>query len=82
MNVYECNKKLKIARQRGFIINQIKIYSSLSIINTCYYLKFRMQIMHRHFFGKISQSQENIKTVCNDLKNPFHFACQGWINKQ
>ena len=61
MNVYEYNKKLKIARQIGFIINQIKIYSSLSIINTCNYLKFRMQIMHRHFFVKFLKIKNILK---------------------
>ena len=41
MGLYDLNKKLKVARERGFIINQINklkkvIYSNLSHINICY----------------------------------------------
>ena len=44
MGMYELNKKLAIARENGFIFNQInklkmKIYSNLSHINIHYYLK-------------------------------------------
>ena len=34
--------------------------------------KLRISIMHRHFFGKISQNPENIQTHCSDRRNPFH----------
>ena len=49
---YGLNKKIKNARQRGFIFNQlneltIKSYSNLSNINIHYYLKIRIPIMHR-----------------------------------
>ena len=76
-------KKLKIAREKGFIFNQIlkltiKTYSNLSNINIQYYLKHRIPIMHRHFFKKISQNHENVQTHCNNLNNPFHFACRKW----
>ena len=44
MGLYELNKKLALARERGFKFNQIntfkiKIYSNLSHINIHYYLK-------------------------------------------
>ena len=55
LGLYELNKKLTIARQRGFILNQInkltiKIYSHQRYINISYYLKHRIPIMHRQFF--------------------------------
>ena len=83
MNLKELNKKLKIAPQEGFIFNQInkltiKNYSNLSNINTSYYLKHRIPKMHRHFFKKLSQNRDYVQTHCNDLKNPFHFACFKW----
>ena len=51
MNFFELNKKLPLARQRGFIINQrnkltIKIYSNLQSINIHYYLKHRIPMCH------------------------------------
>ena len=69
-----------VARENGFIFNQInkltiQIYSSLSNINIHYFLKLTIPIMHRQFFEKLSQNREYIKTDCNDLYNPFHFAC-------
>ena len=83
MSLYELNKKLKIARERGFIFNQInnfkiKIYSNLSKINIRYCLKFRIPIMPCQFFKMISQNREYIQTQCNDLNYPFHFACRRW----
>ena len=53
-----------------------KIYSSLSNINICYYLKHRIPIMHRQFLRQISQNPEYVKTNCDDSYNPFHFACR------
>ena len=55
LGLYELNKKLTIARQSGFILNQInkltiKIYSHQRYINISYYLKHRIPIMHRQFF--------------------------------
>ena len=71
-----------VARENGFIFNQInkltiKIYRNLSNINI-HYLKLRIPIMHRQFFKILSQNREYIKTDCNDLYNPFHFACRRW----
>ena len=55
LGLYELNKKLTIARQRGFIFNQmntltIKIYSHIRYINVSYYLNHHIPIMHRQFF--------------------------------
>ena len=63
MGLFELNKKGTVARQKGFIFNQIKkrsikIYSNLSYINIHHYLKLRIPIMHRHFFRKLSQNPE------------------------
>ena len=59
MGMYELNKKLAIARERGFNFNRInkltiKIYSNLQSINICYYLKHRIPMCHRLFFRRIS----------------------------
>ena len=82
MGMYELNKKLAIARERGFKFNQIieltiKINSNLQNINICYYLKHHTPMCHRLFFRRISQSKE-YKNFCNDINNPFHFACKKW----
>ena len=83
MGLFELNEKLTVARQIGFIFHQInnfkiKIYSYRSNINICYYLKFRIPMCHRLFFKIISQNREYIQTHCNDLNNPFQFACCQW----
>ena len=54
MGLYELNKELTVARQRGYIFNQrnklkIKFYSSLSKINIHYYLKHQIPKRHGHF---------------------------------
>ena len=84
MNLFELNKKLTFARQRGFKFLQInkltiKIYSHQRYINICYFLKHRIPIMHRQFFKILSQNREYVQTNCNERNNPFHFACQTWI---
>ena len=84
LGLYELNKKLTIARQRGFILNQInkltiKIYSHQRCIYISYYLKHRIPIMHRQFFKILSRNRDYVETHCNDRNNPFHFACQKWI---
>ena len=81
MNLFELNKKLTLARQRGFRflhINKltIKIYSHQRYINISYYLKHRIPILHRQFFKILSQNPDYVPTHCNDRNNPFHFACQ------
>ena len=79
LGLYELNKKLTVARQNGFIFNQInkltmKIYGNLQSINICYYLKLRIPMCHRLFFRRISQNKEYIENFCNYLNNTFHFA--------
>ena len=59
-NFYEKkNKKLRVARQNGFIFNQIpkltiKIYSNLSHINIQYHLNHQLPVIHRHSFKILS----------------------------
>ena len=84
LGLYVLNKKLTIARQRGFIMNQIKkltikIFSHQRYINISYYLKHRIPIMHRQFFKILSRNRDYVQTHCNIRNNPFHFACQIWI---
>ena len=83
MGLYGLNKKLTIARGNGNIFNQIKklpikIYSNLSNINICYYLKHRIPMCHRKILQKLSRKCDYIQTLCNDRRNPFHFACRQW----
>ena len=80
---YGLGKKLKNARNNGFILNEIviltiKIDSSLSNINIQYYLKFPLPILHRQILEIISQNLENVKPLCKDLNNPFYCACRKW----
>ena len=84
MNLFELNKKLKLARQRGFRFLQInkltiKVYSHQRYIYICYYLKHRIPIVHLQFFKILSQNRDYVQTYCIDRSNPFHFACQTWI---
>ena len=83
MGLFEMNKEITTARQRGFKFNQInkltiKVYSNLSNINLCYYLKHRIPMCHKKFLLKSSQNKEYIQTFCNDRRNPFPFACRQW----
>ena len=71
MGMFELNKKLAIARERGYIFIQInkltiKIYSNLSYINIHYHLRLGASPLHRQFFIKISQNRDYIQTHCND----------------
>ena len=84
MNLFEVNKKLTLARQRGFRflhINKltIKIFSHQRYINITYYLKYRIPIMHRQFFKIFSRNRDYVQTHYIDRNNPFHSACQTWI---
>ena len=85
MGMYELNKKLTIARENGFIFNQInkltiKIYSNLSNINIHYHLRLGTPPLHRQFFIKISQNRDYIQSFCNDRRNSFHFALRQWFS--
>ena len=86
MHLYELNKKLTVARERGFRflhINKltIRIYSHLRYISISYYLKFRIPMCHRQFIRVISQNPEYVENFCNDSFIPFHFACHKRINQ-
>ena len=81
--MFELNKKLTIARERGSRFNQINkltinIYTNLSNINVQYYLKLQITMCHRKILLKMSQNPEIIQTFCNDRRNPFHYACRRW----
>ena len=85
MNLYKLKKKLKNARQNGFIFNQInkvtiKICSHLRYININYYLKFQITMCHRQFFRNISQNCKYVENFCNDIENPFLFTCRQWYS--
>ena len=85
LNLYELNKKLTIARERGFKFNQInkltiKIYSNLKYINIHYHLKLGASPLHRQFFKLLSRNRDYIQTHYSDINNPFHFACRQWYS--
>ena len=82
---YGLNKKIKNARRNGFIFNQvnkltIKIYSNLSYINIHYHLRLGAPPLHRQFFIKLLKNRDYIRTHCNDINNPFQFACRQWYS--
>ena len=61
----------------------IKIYSILSNLKIWYHPKFRIPIMHRQFFRKISQKKKCVESFCNIENNGFHCACRKWyLNNQ
>ena len=83
MGIYELNKKLSIASRNGFKFKQIKkltikIYSNLFYINIHYHLKLGAPPLHRQFFKNLLKNPDYIETHCNDINNPFHFACRQW----
>ena len=82
---YGLNKKIKNARRNGFIFNQInnfkiEIYSNLSYINIHYHLTLGASPLHYRFFINLLKNRDYIRTHCNDLNNPFHFACRQWYS--
>ena len=84
MILFELNKKLTLARQRGFKFNQInkltmKIYSHQRYKNISYYLNHRIPIMHGQIFKILTKNRDYVETHCNDRNIPFHYACQAWI---
>ena len=85
MGLCDLNKKLTLARQRGFIFNHknkltIKIYSNLSNINIHYHLILGAPPLFYHFFRKLAHDHDYIQTHCNDINNPFHCACRQWYS--
>ena len=80
---YGLNKKIKNARRNGFIFDQInnfkiEIYSNLSYINIHYHLTLGTSPLHYRFFINLLKHRDYIQTHCNDINNPFHFACRQW----
>ena len=78
MGLYEKHKKLKKARQNGFISKRIlkltiKISSNLSNIFLCYYLEFQMPMCHRKLFRISYENPDYVKIHCNDRSTAFHF---------
>ena len=59
----------------------IIFFSYLHKINESYYFKIQIPIAVRHFHRIISQNTENLEKYCNDIKNPFHFACQKFVSE-
>ena len=86
LGMYELNKKLSIARQRGYIFNQInnfkiKIYSNISYMNIDYRLKLSITSpLFYNFFKSIARNHDYIQTHCNDINNSFHVACRLWYS--
>ena len=71
MGMFELNKKIAIARENDFKLNQInkltiKILSNLSHINIHYHLRLGSPPLYRQFFIKISHNRDYIHTHCND----------------
>ena len=44
-------------------------------------MKFQIPMYHRQFVKVSSQNREYVESLCNDLENCFHFACQKWFNQ-
>ena len=68
MGLYELNKKFNIARQIGFIFNQINdlirnFFSHQRYINICCCSKFPIPKIHGQFFKLISQIPEDLKKL-------------------
>ena len=74
MGVYELNKKLKLARKRGFKFNQInkltiKFYTPLSQKYIHRYLKFPCRILVRQILKIMCRNPETIQTISNIFHN-------------
>ena len=85
IGVYELNKKLTLARKNSFKFKQInkltiKIYSNLFYINIHYLLTLGAPPLHYRFFKNLLKNPDYIETHCNDVHNPFHFACRQWYS--
>ena len=70
MRLCELNEKLTIARNNGFIFNQIKkltikFRSRLRYINIRFYSNVRVPMCHRQFFKLISQNRGYVEKFCN-----------------
>ena len=82
---YGLNKKIKNAREIGYIFNQInnfkiKILSNLSNINIHYHLRLSAPPLHRQFFIKLLKNRDYVQNHCNNRRNPFHFSLRQWFS--
>ena len=80
---HEINKKLALAREKCFKLNEIKnfkikIYSNLSNINIRHYLKLPIPIMHRRFLIKLTHNRDYIQNYCKNLNDPIQFGFYQW----
>ena len=82
--MYELNEKLALARQRGYIFNQInkftiKIYSNISYTNIDYRLRLSTTSpLYYNFFRNLARNHDYIQNHCNDIHNRFHVSCRIW----
>ena len=83
---YGLNKKIKNARQNGFIFNQInnfkiEVYSNISCMNIDYRFKITTPppILYK-FFKHLLKNRDYVRNYCNDYRNPFHIACRQWYS--
>ena len=79
---YGLNKKIKNARQNGFIFNQInnfkiEIYSKIFCMNIDYRFKITTPppLVYK-FFKHLLKNRDYDRNYCNDYRNPFHIACR------
>ena len=83
---YGLNKKIKNARQNGFIFNQInkfiiEIYSNISCMNIDYRFKITTPppLLYK-FFRHLLKNCDYVRNYCNDYRNPFQIACRQWYS--
>ena len=74
LTMSELNKKLSIARQRGYIFNKInrltiKFYNNLSQTNIHNYYKFQCPILMRQILKIISRDYNSIQIISNIFHN-------------
>ena len=81
---YGLNKKIKNARQNGFIFNQInnfkiEIFSNRSCMNIDYRFKITTppSLLYK-FFKHLLKNRDYVRNYCNDYRNLFHLTCRQW----
>ena len=70
LNIFYLNKKLKIARQKGYKFNKInkliiKFYDHLSQNNIHIYYKFHCPLLMRQILKIMSRDYESIQRISN-----------------
>ena len=85
-DMFELNKKLSLAREKGFNFNQInnfkiKIYSNISYMNIDYRLRLsKTPPLYYNFFRNLARNYNYIQNHCNEFNNRFQFACRQWYS--